>query len=56
MKKLTTFLIVILTIVLGRWLITLNGFLGGLFMSLYSMFFIGVFSLGVYLILESFEE
>ena len=56
MKTFTTLLIVILTVVLGRWLITFDSFLGGLSMNLYSMFFIGVFSYGVYKILEQLEN
>ena len=56
MKIFTTILVVILVIVLGRWLITLEGFLPRIFMTLSSMFFIGAFSYGIYNILESFKE
>ena len=56
MKIFTTILVVILVVILGRWLITLEGFLPRSFMTLYSMFFIGVFSYGVYKILGFFKE
>lgn len=56
MKIFTTILVVIVIVVAGRWIIQLEGLFLNLFMSLYSMFFIGVFGYGVYKILESFEK
>jgi hypothetical protein len=56
MKTLCTILIVILTVVLGRWIITLGGIDYKVLIKLYPMFVIGVFSYGVYKILESFEK
>ena len=56
MKTLTTILIVILTIILGRWLLTFHGIPFEIFMPIYSAVFIGVFAYGVYKILESFDN
>lgn len=56
MKTLTTILIVILTIILGRWFLTFEGIPLEIFMPIYSSVFIGVFSYGVYKILENFEK
>lgn len=52
MEKLTTVLIVILTIVLGRYLIVQDGVLWNSFRNIYSAIFIGVFSYGVYNIVK----
>lgn len=56
MKELTTVLIVILTIVLGRWILTFEGLALKILMRIYSMFFVGVFGYGIYKILEYFEK
>ena len=57
MKKFTTVLIVILTVVLGRWLITTEPTMAReIFMRIYSTSFIMVFSYGIYKILEYFEK
>ena len=48
MKIFTTILVVILTIVLGRWFLTFDGFILELSMRLFSMFFVGVFGYGIY--------
>lgn len=56
MKKLTVGLITILAVVLGRWILTLEGFPLNFLMVFYSATFMGIFSYGVYKILESFEE
>ena len=56
MKIFTTILVVILTIILGRWFITCEGLAFEVLTKLLSMFFIGIFSYGIYKILESFEE
>lgn len=56
MKTFATILVVIFTVVLGRWIIDLKGFTFEFLMSIYSAAFIGVFSYGVYKILESFED
>lgn len=57
MKKFTTILIVILTVVLGRWLTaTEPSMVREVFLSIYSATFITVFSYGIYKILEYFEK
>jgi hypothetical protein len=53
MKTLTTILIVILTIILGNFLILKDLWL---LQRLFSCLFLGVFSYGVYKILESFDN
>jgi CHASE2 domain-containing sensor protein len=56
MKTLCTILIVILTIVLGRWIIIQKYWFFDITTSFYFMFLTGIFSYGVYKILEFFEE
>ena len=57
MKTFTTILIVILTVVLGRWLTTTEPTVTReILMGIYSVAFITVFSYGIYKILEYFEK
>lgn len=56
MKIFTTILVVILTIVLGRWFLTFDGLTLTILMRLFSMFFVGVFGYGIYKILGNFEN
>lgn len=56
MKELATILIVVLTLVLGRYLITSDGLSYRILMNLYSGIFIFTFGYGVFNILKRFEK
>ncbi len=58
MKTLCTILIIILTIVLGRWLITIceSNALNYFIWTFYKIAILAVFSYGVYKILEEFDN
>ena len=56
MEKFTTVLIVILTLVLGRYLILQEGVLWNSCRNIYSAIFISVFTYGVYNILKNLSK
>ena len=56
MKTFTTILIVILTTILGNWIITLKRVQYEFAMPIFMFFFVGFFAYGVYKTLEDLEK